>query len=39
MKSANQEAPSKLEKTIFETNGSKTVAKNEKEVMAETVTS
>ena len=38
MKSTNQEAPSRLENTIFETNGSKTVAENEKEVMAETVT-
>jgi integrase len=39
MKSTNQEAPSKLENTIFETNGSKTVAKNKKEGMAETITS
>ncbi len=38
MKSTNQEAPSKLEKTIFESNGSKTVAKNKKEVTAKTVT-
>ena len=38
MKSTNQEAPSKLEKTIFETNGSKTVAKNKKEVTAKTIT-
>ena len=39
MKSTNQEAPSKLENTIFKTNGSKTVAKNRKEVAAETITS
>ena len=39
MKATNQEAPSRLENTIFETNGSKTVAKNKKEVTAETVTS
>ncbi len=39
MKSTNQEAPSKLENTIFKTNGSKTVAKNKKEVTAKPVTS
>jgi integrase len=39
MKSTNQEAPSKLENTIFETNGSKTVAENKKEITMKTVTS
>ena len=39
MKSTNQEAPSRLENTIFKTNGSKTVAKNKKEVTAQTITS
>jgi hypothetical protein len=38
MKATNQEAPSKLENTIFETNGSKTVAENKKEVTAQAVT-
>jgi hypothetical protein len=37
MKSTNQEAPSKLENRIFETNGNKTVAKNKKEIQAETI--
>ena len=37
MKSTNQEAPSRLENTIFETNGSKTVAEK-KEDTAEAVT-
>jgi len=35
----NQEAPSGLENTISETNGSKTAAKNKKEDTAEAVTS
>jgi len=39
MKATNQEAPSKLENTIFETNVSKTVAKNKKEVIAGAITS
>jgi hypothetical protein len=39
MKSINQGATSKLENTIFETNGSKTVTKNKKEVTAKTATS
>ena len=34
IKSTNQEAPSRLENTISETNGSKRVAKNKKEVTA-----
>jgi integrase len=38
MKSTNQEAPSRLENTIFKTTGSKTVAKNKKEVIAKTIT-
>jgi len=39
LKPVNQEAPSRLENTIFETNGSKMVAENTKEVTANTVTS
>jgi integrase len=39
MKSTNQEAPSRLENTIFKTDGSKTVAENKKEVTAKTITS
>ena len=38
MKAVNQEAPSRLENTIFKSNGSKTVAKNKKEVIAKTIT-
>ena len=39
MKSVNQEAASRLEKAIFEINGSKMVAENKKEVTADSVTS
>jgi len=39
MKPVNQEAATRLENTIFEPNGSKMVAKNKKEVSANTVTS
>jgi len=38
MNPVNQEAPSKLENTIFEINGSKMVADNKKEVTADSVT-
>jgi hypothetical protein len=38
MKATNQEAPSKLENTIFESNGSKTVAETKKGEMVETIT-
>jgi integrase len=39
MKPVNQEAPSRLENTIFELNGSKMVAENKKEDTANSVTS
>jgi hypothetical protein len=39
MKSVNQEAASRLENTIFKTNGSKMVAKNKEEDTIEAVTS
>jgi hypothetical protein len=38
MKSVNQEAPARLESTIFESNGSKMVAETKKGAMANAVT-
>ena len=38
MKSTNQEAPSRLENTIFETSGSRMVAETKKGEMVETIT-
>jgi len=38
MKPVNQEAPSKLENTIFKTNGSKMVAETKKGAMVKTIT-